>query len=74
MAKGLTRKTGPLVAPSANLEGKEPAKTIEQAKEYFGDNVDFYVDTGQLESKPSTLIKIVDENNMILRQGAVKIK
>ena len=28
-------KTGPLVAPSANLEGKPPAKTIKKAKRYF---------------------------------------
>lgn len=38
--------TGPLVAPSANLEGMTPAKSIDEAKGYFGDTVDFYVDGG----------------------------
>ena len=32
--------TGPLVAPSANFEGKPPAKTIREARNYFGEKVD----------------------------------
>jgi L-threonylcarbamoyladenylate synthase len=32
----LLQKTGPLVAPSANWEGWPPAKTIKEAKKYFG--------------------------------------
>ena len=36
--------TGPLVAPSANIEGKPPALTVADARRYFGDNADFYLD------------------------------
>lgn len=71
--RDLLKKTGPLVAPSANLEGEEPAKTISQAKIYFGDKIDFYVDKGKLTSKPSTLIKIVNNDIIVLRRGAVTI-
>ena len=67
----LLQKTGPLVAPSANTQGLTPAKNIIEAKEYFGDTVDFYIDGGELSSEPSTLVKIVGENIEILREGAV---
>ncbi len=60
----LLSQTGPLVAPSANIEGMPPAKTIEEAKNYFGDQVDFYLDGGKMESPPSKLIKI--ENGKII--------
>ncbi len=55
---GLIHKTGPLVAPSANLAGKPPAKTVAEAKRYFGDKVDFYVDGDRRVSAPSTLVEI----------------
>ena len=69
----ILKTTEPLVAPSANPEGLEPAHTIEEAKKYFGEEVDFYVDGGRLDSPPSTLIKIVDGEIEVLREGAVKL-
>ncbi len=63
----LLKKTGPLVAPSANLEGHPPALTIKQAKKYFSNQVDFYVNQGKLVGKPSTLIRIDNGQAMILR-------
>ena len=66
------RLTGPLVAPSANPEGREPATTIEMAKQYFGDAVDFYVDVGEKTGEPSTVIKIEDGHGTILRDGRKK--
>jgi L-threonylcarbamoyladenylate synthase len=70
----LLKKAGPLVAPSANPEGMEPAKTIKEAKEYFGERVDFYINGGKLLSPPSTLIEIKNKKIFIKRKGAVKIK
>jgi len=74
----LLRQTGPLVAPSANPEGLPPAKNIPEAQKYFGlpgqgGLVDFYEDEGELNSPPSTLIRIVGEKVEVLREGAVKI-
>ena len=69
----LLKKTGPLVAPTANPQGKAPAKTAKQARTYFGKQVDFYLDQGRLDSPPSTLIVIENNKTRVLRQGEVKI-
>lgn len=65
-------KSGPLVAPSANFEGEKPARTISEAKKYFAESVDFYVDFGKLDSKPSTIVKFENGELKILREGAIK--
>ena len=54
----LIRQTGPLIAPSANPEGLPPATTIAQAKSYFGNQIDLYVDNGSMPIEPSTLIDL----------------
>ena len=55
----LLEATGPLIAPSANLEGEPPAMSIAQAQRYFGNTVDFYVDEGEVENEtPSQLIRL----------------
>lgn len=70
----LLKKTGPLAAPSANIEGAPPARTVAMAKKYFDDAVDFYVDGGRREGKPSTLVSLEDGMFVVKRKGAVKIK
>lgn len=54
----ILKKTGPLVAPSANLEGEKSAENIKEAREYFKNKVDFYLTGGNLKGQPSKLIKI----------------
>jgi len=56
--------SGPLIAPSANPEGKRPAKTIAEAKKYFGKNI-FYYGRGNLAGAPSTLIDLTGKTNKI---------
>lgn len=63
-------RTGPLVAPSANPANLPPAKTISEARKYFGNKVDFYIDGGTLESEPSTLIAIENGGIVVKREGA----
>lgn len=54
-------QTGPLIAPSANLQGQSPARNIQEAYEYFGDAVDLYVDGGTVGSaEPSHLYRVHD--------------
>jgi L-threonylcarbamoyladenylate synthase len=72
--RGFLKKTGPLVAPSANFEGEPPARMVKEAQKYFKDNVAFYCDAGRLESAPSTLIKIEDGKVIVLRSGAGRVK
>lgn len=55
----LLEKTGPLIAPSANPEGEPPAMSIDEAKDYFGEKVDFYVDGGRVtDDTPSKLYRL----------------
>ncbi len=70
----LIRKTGPLVAPSANPEGLSPAKNIVEAKKYFGENVSVYIDGGRKIGKASTLVSLTGDTPIILRQGKAIIK
>jgi tRNA threonylcarbamoyl adenosine modification protein (Sua5/YciO/YrdC/YwlC family) len=66
--------TGPLLTTSANLPAEPTSKTIAEAKQYFGDRVDFYVDGGDLSANlPSTIIRVIDDAIEIVREGAVKI-
>ncbi len=57
-------KTGPLVAPSANLEGLSPAQNILEAKKYFGDAVDLYIDGGEIKGNPSKVIKLYKDGSV----------
>ena len=64
----ILKKTGPLIAPSANPEGLKPAENIMQAKRYFGDQVDFYLNGRRSKNKPSKLVKIKGDKIVVLRK------
>ncbi|MEK7608418.1 MAG: L-threonylcarbamoyladenylate synthase [Patescibacteria group bacterium] len=74
MLREILKKTGPLVAPSANVSGMPPAKNVWEARRYFGSSVDFYVDGGTIVGKPSTVIGFgVGGAIIVLRKGAGRI-
>ncbi len=63
--RDLIAKTGPLIAPSANPEGHEPAMSIDEAYDYFGEGVDAYVDGGYVyDDTPSQLIVVRDDGTV----------
>ncbi|MCA9397761.1 threonylcarbamoyl-AMP synthase [candidate division WWE3 bacterium] len=62
---------GPLIAPSANPEGKNPATTLQEAQEYFNEKVEFYVDAGKLKGKPSTVVSFLTDTPTIIRDGVL---
>lgn len=67
--RNLLVATGPLVAPSANPEGLSPALNISEAKEYFGDAADLYIDGGDIPGKASKVIKLHKDGSItILRE------
>jgi L-threonylcarbamoyladenylate synthase len=67
-------QTGPLVTTSANPPGERGAVRVDEAWRYFGDEVDFYVDGGDLSGRqPSTIVRISEGQVEILRDGAVKL-
>lgn len=70
----MLNKIGPIITTSANLPDQKPAENIDEAKSYFGEKIDFYVDGGRVSGgPPSTIIRIIDDAIEIVRQGAVKV-
>lgn len=70
----LLEQVGPLQTTSANAPGEPVATTVQEAQDYFGESVDFYVDGGDLSNRPpSTVIRVVDDAIEVVRKGAVNI-
>ncbi len=70
LLKAVINKVGPVIAPSANPEGLEPATNSAEARAYFGDTVDLYIDGGQVpdDVAASEILKInEDETVEVLR-------
>lgn len=65
--RDLLAATGPLIAPSANPQGMQPAMNIREAKYYFGENVDFYVDQGTVESREPSRLMRLEPNGEVTR-------
>ncbi len=63
----LIKLAGPLVSTSVNPEGLSPAKNIYEAKKYFGNEIDFYWNGGNLIAKPSKIIDLTGETEEIIR-------
>ncbi len=60
----------PITAPSANPRGQAPPRSVEEARRYFGDAVDCYLDGGPLQGIPSTVVDACGVVR-IVRHGAV---
>ena len=68
LAAGLGR---PITTPSANPAGATAPTALAQARAYFGDHVDVYIDGGTLAGGPgSTVVELVPELK-IIREGAI---
>ncbi len=63
---------GLLVATSANPSGGRPARSAQEAMEYFRGEIDAVVDGGPSTCKlPSTIVEVTGRKIVILREGAV---
>lgn len=69
----LIAKTGPLLSTSANLQGEPVVNTVSEAKKKFGHKLDFFVDSGKLSGKTSTIVQMQNNRLKVIRQGAYKI-
>lgn len=70
LLKEVIAVTGPVIAPSANPEGLPPAMTIDEAKAYFTDFVDLYIDGGTVPADihASRIVRInPDDTEAIVR-------
>ncbi len=53
------KKTGPIVSTSANISGKEPVRSIKEAKKLFDDKVDEYIEAKAKSKSPSLVVKVL---------------
>ena len=64
--RDLLMKVGPLIAPSANTEALPPSQNIAEAKKYFGNAIDLYVDGGSIAGKASKVIKLHKDGSVVI--------
>jgi L-threonylcarbamoyladenylate synthase len=68
----LLAQTGPLAVSSANLTGRGPALTAEEAQAQLGPVVEVYLDGGPCaEPTPSTIVDLTGPKPRMIRTGAV---
>ncbi len=60
----------PITTTSANLSGKEAPLEVDELINLFQDQVDLYLDAGDAEPYPSTVIDLTTSPPTILRKGA----
>jgi L-threonylcarbamoyladenylate synthase len=62
----------PLTTTSANISGKESPTCIDEIDREVLEKVDYVVDIGKCKhSKPSTVIKIEDDDIILVREGVI---
>jgi L-threonylcarbamoyladenylate synthase len=72
VALELLRDVGPMAVSSANVSGRPPAATAQEAVDQLGDSVAVYLDGGPCgEPVPSTIVDLTGSEPLVLREGAV---
>lgn len=72
--KYLIQKVGkPLLVPSANKSGNKPALNSKEARDIFGNEVDYYIEGECLGGVPSTIIDLTGEDIKIVREGTLSL-
>lgn len=67
--------SGPVVAPSANLSGKEPAVNAEQVLSQFSDRIDVILDGGPCKYGRSSTVATVGARGVeVLREGIYSLE
>lgn len=73
VARALSAALGrPITATSANLSGKPPASTLDEARAGLGEKVKVYLEGGKLwAAAPSTVVAVKESEWKIVRMGAI---
>jgi tRNA threonylcarbamoyl adenosine modification protein (Sua5/YciO/YrdC/YwlC family) len=70
----LLRRTGPMAVSSANISGRPPATTADEASSQLGDSAEVYLDGGPCPAAvPSTILDCTGRVPRVLRPGAVDL-
>ena len=68
----LLREVGPMAVSSANISGRPPAITADDARRQLGDAVEVYLDAGpSAQQAASTIVDLTGTTPRILREGPV---
>ena len=74
LIRDLIRKTGkPLLVPSANRSGEEPAHTSDEVVQIFEDEIAAVIEGKSISNVPSTVVLVEEKYTHVFREGAVKI-
>jgi L-threonylcarbamoyladenylate synthase len=74
VALELLRDVGPMAVSSANISGRAPATTVEEASGQLGETVSVYLDGGPCRvGVASTIVDLTGDEPRILREGAVSV-
>ena len=72
LALDLLKRTGPLAVSSANLSGRPPSTSCDEALAQLGDSVAVYLDGGPCPGDvPSTIVDLTGTVPRLLRQGVI---
>lgn len=72
VAIDVLREVGPMAVSSANISGRPPAVTAEEARHQLGDLVQVYLDGGQAAKQAaSTIVDLTGATPKILRTGPI---
>lgn len=61
----------PIIATSANIAHEKTITSIDLLEDKIKNNVDYIYDGGFLEDNPSTIIKVIDNKVIIVRDGII---
>ena len=71
----LLREVGPLAVSSANVSGRPPATTVDEARAQLGGSASVYLDGGPAEhAVASTIVDLTADRPRVLREGAVAVE
>lgn len=71
----LLREVGPLAVSSANVSGRPPATTVDEARTQLGGSASVYLDGGPAEhAVASTIVDLTADRPRVLREGAVAVE
>jgi L-threonylcarbamoyladenylate synthase len=71
----LLRDVGPMAVSSANISGRPPAVTVDEALRQLGDLVEVYLDGGPADQQAaSTIVDLTGAHPRVLREGPVAVE
>jgi L-threonylcarbamoyladenylate synthase len=71
VVRALCSRVGPLAVTSANRHGAPPCTSAKEVASTFGDALDGLLDAGVRDGTPSSVVSLVGDIPVILRQGPI---